>query len=255
MKRILKFELSKLRTQKSLFICTGIMVFSVLLNVLTYWGMAKLVAGELGAMEELGVIVGFDMITSVLQAANNGSLTVIAGIVISIFVCSDYSQGTIKVILARGYSRTKVYFAKLAAVSVIAASMFAVCLLFGWLFGMAFFGVGGVSGVKWIAILAVQLVSVLAFAAFAFLFAALFRKIAPSIIMIIVLPTVVQLVLSLIDIFAETSLSDYWITSLFASLATMSVSASRIIIALVTSLIYTAVFVTLGWLASRKRSY
>lgn len=255
MGKMIKFELSKLKNQKSLFICTGIMLASLLLNVFTYWAMESVMSEELGSMGDMGVIVGFDMITSVLQAANNGSLTLIAGIVISIFVCSDYSQGTIKNIIARGYSRTTVYFAKLLAVCVMTAAMFLVCVLFGFIFGTAFFGFTAPAGARWLGMLAVQLVATVAFSAFAFFFSNLFRKMAPSIILIIVVPTVVQVVLTLIDIFAKTNLSDYWITSVFASLATVGVSTSRILISLAASLLYVAAFVASGWALGRKTSY
>ena len=255
MSRMIKFELSKLKNQKSLFICTGVMIASLFINVLTYWAMINLSDGAFGGMEDMGIILGIDMISSMLQAANNGSLTLIAGIVVAIFVCSDYSQGTIKNVIARGYSRTKVYFAKLIAVSAMVVGMFLVCLIFGFLFGLMFFGFDAPESARWLGILAVQLVATAAFAAFAFFFAALFRKMAPSIILIIVVPTVVQLILTLVDIFAETNFSDYWITSLFTSLITVSVSTSRIIISLVISLAYTALFAVSGWALGRKHSY
>ncbi len=255
MGKLVKFELSKLPRSLGFIICTAIMVFLLFTNVLTVWGMEALM-GELAEdMGELGGLLKYDMIMSVLQAANNASFPTIAGIIIAISVGSDFSHGTIKNIICRGYSRTKVYFAKLISITVMSVIMYLVTVLFGWLFGMAFFGYSLPADNSWIGILAVQFVSAMAVAAFSFFIASVFRKTAISILCIIIVPTVLQLVLTLIDVFMETTLSDYWITGVFVLLSQSGVEIGRIIPALIASLIYVAAFVAGGWVISKKYSY
>lgn len=254
MGRLVKFELSKLKNQKSLFICTGAMVLSLFLTVLSTWGMGKL--GEIAmGPEEVMAMLGLDFITTVMQAANSGSLAMIGGIVVAIFVCSEYSQGTIKNIVARGYSRTKIYFAKLIAVSVMICAMYLVAIIFGALFGILFYGFSAPPDMSWIGSLAVQLVATIALGAFAFFMSAVFKKMAPAVILILVIPTVLQLILTVIDLFAETNISDCWISSVYSSLCTVSLPLDRILISLGVSVAYVGGFAVAGWALSRKSSY
>ena len=256
MGKLLKFELSKIKKIKSIYICSIIMVLTLFINFLTLWGMEYL-TGEL-ADAELGMMEMFfqnDMITSVLSAASNGSFTMLCGIVIALFVCSDYSQGTVKTVVAKGFSRTRIYFAKLVSVAVMSVLMYLIVILFGWLFGMMFFGFDAPTDARWLGVLAVQFVSAIAFAAFAFFLSAVLRKSALAIVMLIAIPTVLELVLTLIDLFAETHIGDYWITTVFTMLSQASVELDRIIISLVLSLAYVVVFIVSGWAISRKYSY
>ena len=254
MSRLVKFELSKLKKQKSLFICTGAMVISLFLSVLMTWGMEKLGAMIMGP-DNVMALLGSDFITIVLQSANNGSIAMIGGIVVAIFVCSEYSQGTIKNIVARGYSRTKIYFAKFVAVSVMISAMYIVAIIFGALFGILFYGFSAPADMSWIGSLAVQLVATVALGAFSFFMSAVFKKMAPAIILILVIPTVLQLILAVIDIFASTNISDYWISSVYTSLCTVGLPVDRILISLGVSVAYVAAFVVGGWALSRKSSY
>ena len=255
MGRLIKFELSKLPKSLSLIICTAVMAFTLFINVITIWGMEALMGEVMGDMGELEGLLSLDMISCVLQAANNASFTLIVGIVIAISVCSDFSQGTIKNIISRGYSRTKIYFAKLISVTVMSVFMYLTVILLGMLFGMAFFGFSLPADNSWIAILAVQFLSAIAIAAFSFFMASIFRKLAPSILFIILVPTVIQIVLTMVDLFAETTLSDYWISGTFVLLSQSGIGSGRIISSMIASLVYVAAFIAGGWLISRKYSY
>ena len=255
MRKLVKFELSKLTKSKSFIICTFIMILTLFLNVLTMWGMEEMMKELAEEMGEMAGLLEYDMITSVLQAANNASFVMLSGIVIAIMVCSDFSQGTVKTVISRGYSRTHVYFAKLISMSVMSAFMYLVAVLFGWIFGMAFFGFSAPADASWLGILAVQFVSAIALAAFSFFLSAAVRKLSTSIVLIIVVPTVIQLILTMVDLFAETHLSDYWISSVFALLSQSGVETARIVSALITSFVYVGVFIASGWLLNRKYSY
>lgn len=230
------------------------MIISLFLNVLTTWGMYKL-TGMIGGPDEVVSLFGADFISTVLQAANNGSLAMIGGIVIAIFVCSEYSQGTIKNIVARGYSRTKIYFAKLIAVTVMISAMYIVAIIFGALFGLLFFGFSSPLDMTWIGSLSVQLIASIALGAFAYFMSAVFKKMAPAIILILVIPTVLQLILLLVDVFAGTNISDYWISGVYSSLCTVGLPVDRILISLGVSVAYVASFAVGGWALSRKSSY
>ncbi len=254
MKNLIKFELSKLTRSKSFIICTVIMVALLFLSVITMWWMGeelKDMAAELGE----SIVVEYDLITSVIQAASNADFALIVGIVIAIMVCSDFSQGTIKTVIAKGYSRTDVYFAKLISISVMSVFMYIVSLIFGFIFGIMFFGFSLPDGLGWLGILGVQFVSAIAVAFFAFFVSATARKLSTSILIIIILPTVLELVLLFIDVFAETSISNYWLTSVFTTLSDTAVETKTLLSSLAASFAYVAAFFIGGWVINRKYSY
>jgi ABC-2 type transport system permease protein len=191
----------------------------------------------------------------VLTAAANGSYTIIAGIVTVLFVCCDYSQGTIKNVIARGVSRERVYLAKLIAVIIIAVALYITVILFGFLFGLILFGFDTPDSARWLGVLGVQFLAALGTAYLSFLTASAIRKVGPSILIVILVPTVVELLLTLIDLFMETHISDYFITTVFNFLSTGDVSVSRLIASLITTAVYMLLFVGGGYLLSRKSEY
>ena len=120
---------------------------------------------------------------------------------------------------------------------------------------MMFFGFDAPLGLEWLGVLAVQFVSAIAFAAFAFFLSAVFRKTAVAIVVLIALPTFIEVVLTMVDLFLETNIGDYWITTVFTMLSVTGMESDRIIIALFVSLAYVAAFIAGGWALSRKYSY
>ena len=240
------------------------MIALLFVNVLTIYGMAAL-SDVFSQLEDSGMsefekellreMYGLDVISTVLTSASNASYPVIVGLVIVLFVCRDFSQGTVKTLIARGVKREDFYFAKLAVVTLIAIAFYLATIIFGFLFGLIFFGFDTPDSARWLGVLAVQFVAALGTAYLAFFAASALKRVGPSIVIVIIVPTAIQVVLTLIDIFAKTHLSDYFITTVFPFLSTTGVSVSRLISSLITSLIYTAAFVGGGFLLSRKTEY
>ena len=260
MKELISFELLKLKKQKSVYICAAIMIALLFINIITIYGMALLSDVFDETMTETEKDLFFSMfslnvVSSVLTAAANGSYTIIVGIVTVLFVCSDYAQGTIKNVIARGGSRERVYLAKLIAVTIIAVALYITVILFGFLFGVILFGFDAPDSARWLGVLAVQFLAALGTAYLSFFAASAIRKVGPSILVIILVPSVVELLLTLIDLFAETHISDYFITTVFNFLSTSDVELSRVISSLITTFAYTAGFIGGGYLLSRKSEY
>jgi ABC-2 type transport system permease protein len=198
---------------------------------------------------------GLDVISTVLTAAANASYPIVVGIVIVLFVCRDFSQGTVKTIIARGIKRESFYFAKLIVVTVIALAFYLAVIIFGFIFGLLFFGFNAPDSARWLGVLGVQLVAAPGTAYLAFFASDALKRMGPSIIIVIIVPTVVELVITLVDLFLETNTSDYFITTVFNFLSSADVSVSRLVAALITSLVYTAIFIAGGYLLSRKTEY
>ena len=258
MKNLVSFELSKVKKQKSLYICLAIMAALLFLSVFTMYVAADVLASGApveGKEEIPAMLLDYDMITSLLQAPSNANFTILIGIVIIIFVTSDFTQGTIKTVVARGSSRSKIYFAKLIVAGVMSVGAYLICLVLGLVFGIAFFGFEMPDTSRWLGVLAVQFVAALAIAAFSYLVAVTFRKTSTAILLIIFLPIGLSLVLGIIDIVADTTLSDYWISTVFENLSVATVSVKRIVVSLITSVCYLMAFVGMGYISTKKYDF
>ena len=257
MKNLILFELAKLKKQKSLYICVAIMLAVIVLSVFTV-SIAADIMTEM--IEEEGLpaeefVVEYDPITSMLQAASTGEFALLIGIVIVLFVTSDFKQGTIKVVIARGYSRTKIYYAKLVSAIIMSVGAYLACLITGLISGFIFFDFVKPESARWLGVLAVQMVAAVAVAVFCYVVAVTFRKTSSAILFILFAPIGLELVLGIVDLLADTNLADYWITTVFQNLSVTSVGSSRIVGSLIASVAYLAAFFGLGYINTQKYDF
>lgn len=70
-------------------------------------------------------------------------LSLLTIIVAGGIIANEYRWGTIKLLLIRPATRTKIFFAKYTSVLLFALTALIVLFIFSWLFGMLFFGLGG----------------------------------------------------------------------------------------------------------------
>lgn len=248
MKNLLRLEFTKLKRQKSFYICLIIMLGLVFLNNLTAKAVLDTIPELLGGMYGSGI-------SSLLTGVSDSSFTIVASIFVSLFVCQDYSQQTVKNIYARGYSRIGVYVSKLISTFVAATVMFVVVEAAAFGIGSIFFGVGDVENLRFLGILGAQYLVMMANIALAFALSAILRKNGGAIPIIIVAPIVVNIVLSLVDAFASfenIALADYYISSFLNSLMSINVANERIVECIIGSLIYIPVLLTAGLFINKK---
>ena len=207
MKKLLTLEFRKLSRQKSFYVCGALAVAFVFLSA----ALTKLIVQN-SEDATMTLPSAVDTLASALQGAN---ATLLIGIFTALFVCGDHSDGTIKNIYAKGYTRTSVYFAKFAV--VIAAAY--TCMYFA-------------------------LSSVL-------------RKTGGSIAACIVCPMIVSLLFTTISSIVNIEsfdLSDYWLDGLFGSLSQAAVSGKTALTSIVLSLVYGAVFTSVGVIVSNRQT-
>ena len=87
MNNLLKFEFRKLFNQKSFYICTGVML------ALSF--IAMLFNKALAENSDLNTVMPTAK-SALLSAISSSNFTIICGIFIALFVCTDYDQQTIK---------------------------------------------------------------------------------------------------------------------------------------------------------------
>jgi len=248
MSALLKFEFRKLKTKKSLYICASLMLLMLVLTAIV-----KFVA------HDLVISLDGDPLYSLQKAAASSildsSFTLFVGIFVVLFVCEDYSQKTVKNIYAKGYSRGQLFFAKLITSVLVITSLFIIVELLAFLLGYAFYGWEQEFNSKIFAILGVQYVSTIAELSLGFAIAVAIRKTGGAIAAYILAPTVIELVLLLINNlcrFKDFSLLNYWLTA-FIDLYSLEVSVQRLWECLILALVYMLVFLFIGYLSHRKQ--
>lgn len=248
--KLLRFEFRKLMQSRGFYICTAILVLLSGLSVYT----AKFAQDQLGITSP-----DASGIKSLMEALPTSSITMLLGIFIAIFVCEDYTSGTIRNILTRGYSRLSIYAAKFVAVILAAVVMSTFCCLASYAVGTYIWGHGDASfGAEQVKILLYQLAVVLAYASIFYAICSVIQKTGGSIACCVVLPLLVTVVLKLADtaLFErEIELTSYWLESISHSIASVSVEGEDLHRALFGSVVYTIASLVIGWLATMKREY
>jgi ABC-type transport system involved in multi-copper enzyme maturation permease subunit len=256
MGKLLKFEWRKLWRQKSLYIIFSIGFISIILSML----LAKLVS-EVAAIFNPSddTLNATKAMLSVLVSSSN--FISLLGIYIAIFVCSDYSQHTIKNIYARGYNRSAVYFSKYLISLFVSVVVAIIYIAFGFLFVLISGGYAGSMPADMWRDLVLQLWTVVGIHGLFFGISMMVGNVAGSLAFNLV---GVSVVFALLNTFFQVIKVDfdvmrYSLEMILGGLARMPISYNAVIEhpglvrALIVPLAYVIVFVGGGWLVNRRR--
>ncbi|MCD8040382.1 MAG: ABC transporter permease [Clostridia bacterium] len=246
MGKLFKYETRKLFKAKSFYICLIILAVYLFLSVL----LQQVIYNALDESELANTT--FPTAASILQSSlSSGLTTLILAIFTALFVCEDYTDGTLKNICAKGFKREIICCSKFIAVLIFALAACIVSWICGYVFGAMFFESGTING-KVIASLIAQIIVVLGYTAVFFAVSIAVRKTGGAIAGCIVAPMLVSLVLSILDSFLNFesfAFTNYWLENLFSSAA----SGEKIATAIVLSIIYAAIFTAAGIFINRKQ--
>ena len=252
--KLLKFEWRKLWRQKSLYICFGVGLLIAALFII----LGKVLENRFGV--EFGTATG-----SLLGMLPKSGFMSLLGIYLALFVCSDFSQHTIKNIYARGYSRTAVYAAKYLISLGVALAMALLYLVFSFFFTLILGApLGSLTGEQWAA-LVLQLWILVGIHALYFGIAMMIGKtggsVAINVIGISLVFSIIGLLISILDI--DFDIDAYNIESLFQFVTGLQIDTSAmpvvnletdlVVRSLVMPIVYVAVFVGGGWFVNRRR--
>ena len=190
-------------------------------------------------------------------AVSSSNFTIVLAIFLSLFVCSDYTNGTLKNIIARGYSRTRIYAVKYMASLAATTCYTIVCWLTGFLAGTAFWEVGSLSGTTGdlVITLLLQLLGNFAYTSLFFLIAVLFKKTGGSIAVGIIGPLVLSMIISLADTLTHKKsfdFADYWLDNCMLQTATDLMASNMIIRCLVCFVIYAVLFYVISIFVGKR---
>lgn len=250
MNKLLRFELRKILRSKAFYICVAISIGFLLLSVVT----AKF--GN-DALEALGMpTLTLSGVFFAKSAISNASIGMISAIFIALYVCEDFTSGTMKTILAKGNDRTKVYFSKyiISLCAVVVWSI--VSVLVAFLLGTAMYGNAEALKDNVALIIIGQLLGVLAYHSLYFMISYAFTKVGASIALNLLGPIGVSLLLGLGDTLIKSDwfkLNDYWIDGIVTNFTSSTTNNNLIISGVIMLVIYCAAAVIGGWLIAKHK--
>lgn len=259
MKKLFRFELHKLFRMKSLYICMAVIAGIMFISALAINVVSGLPGNELKAAgltvsgtsndAELNSIY---FLTSAISGCNIG---IFLAITVALFVCLDYTSGAMKTIVAKGFSRTKIFIAKYIVALIIGILFSIIAMLTGFGFGGVFFSFTGNGNMSIIINLLLQTLTVLADTSAYFFLAICFKKLGASIAIGVIAPSVISLLLNLIDLLIGSEdfrASAYWTSTCLSSLLNVSVMPETMIRCAVISIVWMSVFGVLSFAMSQK---
>ena len=241
MGKLLHFEFHKLIRQKSFYICLAVAVAMLFISTYTTYLMQK----DAVDVSQMGI----DGMSVMIGAVSGGTLSMVIGVFVPLFVCEDYVSGTIRNIVTRGYTRLGIFSAKLIAVLFASAIMTIVCMAAGYLVGVLFCAPGEQPFDAYtVKILLCQLAVMLAEASLFYAISTVLQKTGGAIAICLVLADT-----ALAE--KEIQLSGYWLERINGTLAVFDVKSEDMKKALLTALSYFVVTTVGSFVAIAKKEY
>lgn len=259
MNNLLSAEFFKLFRRKSFYICIAILVLLTLISGIVM--KVLLVTETLPAeqMEQMKLtdsdMSGANQLAGTF--ADSDTLSLVLAIFISLFICTDYSSGTIKNTCSRGYSRWKVYASKLVAVWFVAAVFIIVSIIIRYLIYGALFEFGTVTNGMMKEFMVICGTAMLIYMAMSTIFvfiSTLAKNSGIAIATNVALSTFVALILQLLDMFSKLKItfSHYWLVSISAEISHFNIADGVITRILVVTAVYAVVFLIAGFTLFQK---
>ncbi len=254
MAKMLSFEMHKLFRTKSFYIWTAVSVALSLIYLLISYGivqalssvpeMAALYPGETGIISVMGMFAKSPMVMCLL-------------LFVCGFVCTDFENNILKNVVSKGFKRTTIFTAKYITcifAALVMTVINAVCV-----FGVSImlFGSAGQFYSLFVPQLILLVVGIFAFAGFDFMFCAVFKKIAPAIVLsilaLLVLPTGLNALNAAISKKPEwLDFNAFWLGGAESNLANVNITVNDLLAAAVCIVVYLAITYVVSMAAVRK---
>ena len=248
MRNLLMFEFHNLFHKKSLYVCAAVMIALLVLLDVAYWTI----------MQDYGVTYIVCVPEAMVYSLTDADVVMFAGIFISIYVCMDFQCGTYKNIYARGFSKESVYLAKFVAVFASMLIMYLAAMLTELICCWILFGFSEYVDANYALIFVTQIFFVLANAALVYAIGMSTRKTGITVVFALLTSSMVDLVLSLIDELLDVEgflLSDYWLETISYDITSLYTDTGKLVLCLVLSILYAALFMEVGFVVYKKREH
>lgn len=235
MSKLIKFQLRNVFKQKSFYIC----MILTLLMITVFTFPNSLTAKDKSAYMFMPQLIAFLKSEPAMFTA----------IFISLFVCFDFSEGTVKNIIGRGYTKNEYFISKLisSVISVIIMFIIISVVIFALYIknGIGYDGnyIYDIFGRIFLLVAAITLYSTFAF---------IFEKSGIAIIINLFVPVFIPLLFALIDSKLKTNISSIWIDSILNPLS-KNPNFINVLESLGLTIVYIAVFYIVGSLLIKKK--
>ena len=284
MLNLIRGEFRKIFTSKSLIVFLAIPVGLSLLSMASERILFEVVNSiSEGEKVVYTTDLGYVLLSSVAQDA----FFIVMSVFLAIWNVKDYSTGSIRNMLARGCTRTNIYFAKYLVSMVMVVMYTVVNTLFSVLFSFIFSKVIGTLTVEILGLYLLDIFMVIAIATTYFSVIMMFQKLAPAIIINLVSGGVLGIIISIIqEVFIknekinlntlaletiiqrlpvkvlseQTSSKGGSLTQVLAQISDQlmkpfEVNSTFILHMNIVCVFYIAIFLTVGFLVIRKKEY
>lgn len=234
MNKLFKLHFRNLFIQKAFYICLTLFILTNFLPSLLL--MNTPLGKNVNVMNEfINAVSGTNMIMTIF---------------ITIFSCLDFSENTLKNIIAKGYSKKSYIITKI--ITNIIAILFTILVSFiicNILFISRGFGYKGIYTMIIICGLIYLISTTIIFTCTSLIF----EKLAPAIIVNILGPAFIQLILSAIDSLFKIRISKYFITNASFVLLGADQTQSNFNFLIIISIIYAVVFLLLTVIVFKRK--
>lgn len=247
MNNLVKFELRNILKQKSFIICLIISSALVIIGILASNFLNKM-AAQAGAPD---LLLGVNAFDSLIGYLSGGNITLLLAIVIAIYFGSSSSDGTIKNIIAKGYSRSEFFISKVIGIVIASLIFIITATIFNYIFcAIMNIHIDGLSISQLSKLGCVSLAIIAESIMFCSLSFIIFKTSA-NIVANICIPLLLPLALTLIDVLAKLkiSIADFWIENT----ATLVTNNSKLILVLTVSICYIIIFSILGIILTKRK--
>lgn len=252
MRKLLRFEFRKAFTTRAFYVILALSITMAIVTLRTYYSRG------ISSVE-------YDGLVSLARAFDNSNLAMFFGIFTAIFVCDDYTNGTIRNIVTRGYSRTMIYFSKLIVVCSVCVFILIICWIVSGITGWLQWESGTrVINLGFIKSMAAQFMITLAFVCLFNAISSALQKTGSSIAVCLVIPFVMTLLLSFAElnlggngesVFGDFMLQQYWLGDMVSAIGYVTPDKDSLHLVFTATPIYIVVTTLLGWAAMLKREF
>ncbi len=267
MRHLLAFEYRKLWRSKAFYICMFIMAALCMAQIaitkatMDFFSITSITEALDEATPEM---LKYSGIKYLMGACSSTYIPIFFAILVTIFVCADFTEGTIKNIVSRGFTREKVFFSK-AIVICTATVIFGIfSMLVNFAGGSMIFKMGTGFTIECFWSLLAQLLALIAYTMLNVLLAVLFGSLGGALTLGLVIPILFPLLAQLADLalkvavknpksLPENPISRFTVGTNLSTISTMSPEGKDIVFAAVIFASYILLFTLLGILAIRRK--
>jgi ABC-2 type transport system permease protein len=251
MLNLLRSDFYRLFKTKSFYICAAIEVALFILNALILNWAATLTSEDRAVYQSMLPDGGLDFASSVFS----GNIQLLIGIIIAIFVTAEFSHGTMKNSVSKGFLRWKIYASK--GISMLAAAYLLIFVTFiiGAGVGAVLFGGMGVFTADLFKKIGIELLLYAALVSFFLLISMVIRNLGGVLaINILGVLTVEPLIYQIIELInkGKIEFSKYSLVNNIDFYNSSAAGGDDYLRSAVVALVYLAITLILGLLAFRK---